>query len=94
MPIDRKGEARLSLIYKNRKAAIKAFIENFKFCGTHYSRAESVDERYLPGNLSINKLHRMYSEIFIIIHFFQRLKIRFFKLHKIRFYFRDNFYLI
>lgn len=61
MPIDRRGGARPKPIYERRKAAIKAFIEKLKCCESHYSRGKSIHRRYLPGNLSINKLYRMYN---------------------------------
>lgn len=61
MPIDRRGGARPKPIYERKKAAIKAFIENLKCCESHYSRGKSINRRYLPGNLSINKLYRMYN---------------------------------
>lgn len=61
MPIDRRGGARPNPVYESRRTAIKKFIEKLQCCESHYSRGKSIHRRYLPGNLSINKLYRMYN---------------------------------
>lgn len=62
MPVDKRGGARRNPLYEKKRASIKTFIEKLKCCESHYSRGKSIHRNYLPGNLSINKLYRMYNK--------------------------------
>lgn len=80
-PVERRGGDRKTIIFKNRKEAVIAFICKLKILEVHYCRNRIAQRQYLSGkswktknrrarlklriflgDLSINKLYRMYSE--------------------------------
>ena len=60
-PSERRGGDRVSQKSAHKKQAIKNFIESITCCETHYARNKTVIRRYLPCELNIVKLWKMYN---------------------------------
>nr|CAH7744237.1 unnamed protein product [Callosobruchus chinensis] len=61
LPAERRGGDRVSQRSLHKKQAIRNFIESITCCETHYARNKTVLRRYLPCELSIVKLWKMYN---------------------------------
>lgn len=61
-PVDKRGGDTRSAHYKNRREAVRSFIQAIRSVEKHYCRAKNVHRHYLPSDLSIKKLCDMYNE--------------------------------
>lgn len=58
---ERRGGDHRSAKYAHKLVAVKTFIENFKCLESHYCRSSTIVRRYLPAELNIKKMWRMYN---------------------------------
>lgn len=61
MPREKRGGARIQRRHVEQRINIRRFVESLKCTDTHYCRGKSLARQYLPGDMSISKLHRMYN---------------------------------
>lgn len=61
-PTESRGGARQVDKYNTKKESIKTFIKSFVPVQKHYCRAKNKHRQYLPSELSINKMWKMYLE--------------------------------
>ncbi|CAH1958448.1 unnamed protein product [Acanthoscelides obtectus] len=61
LPAERRGGDRVSQKSIHKKLAIRNFIESINCCETHYARSKTVIRRYLPCDLNIVKLWKLYN---------------------------------
>ncbi len=62
LPKEKRGGSRHQEQFHEKRKSVKQFIENLHCAETHYCRGKSMCRQYLPGNLSIAKLLRVYNE--------------------------------
>lgn len=58
---DRRGGFKAAAKYNEQADSIVAFINSLNFVESHYCRGRS-ERKYLPSELNINQLYRMYNE--------------------------------
>lgn len=61
-PKEGRGGDRIKHKNDNKKNAISTFIESLTCSETHYCRSKTLVRKYLPCELNIRKLHKMYNE--------------------------------
>lgn len=62
MPLEKRGGDKTSKRFLAKKTSVRNFIEGLKNCSeTHYCRGKSQARQYLPGDLNISKIWRMYN---------------------------------
>nr|CAD7199394.1 unnamed protein product [Timema douglasi] len=63
-PPETRGGPRKQVIYEKKRDAVKEFIKTFKPIQKHYSRGRKNNtiRQYLPSELSVNKMWKMYME--------------------------------
>jgi hypothetical protein len=61
VPVETRGGDRMSAKFEAKKSAVIAFICSFSACESHYARSKS-NRVYLPSELNITKMWRMYLE--------------------------------
>lgn len=61
-PKEGRGGDRIKNRNDNKKNAISKFVESLNCTETHYCRSKTVVRKYLPCELNIRKLHKMYNE--------------------------------
>ncbi|KAK5640066.1 hypothetical protein RI129_010877 [Pyrocoelia pectoralis] len=61
MPLERRGGDRTKGKNNNKRAAIKTFVESLTCIQSHYCRSKTAHRFYLPAELSIRELWRMYN---------------------------------
>nr|CAD7401757.1 unnamed protein product [Timema poppensis] len=63
-PPETRGGPRKQVIYEKKRDAVKEFIKTFKPIQKHYSmgRKNNTIRQYLPSELSVNKMWKMYME--------------------------------
>ncbi|KAF2886979.1 hypothetical protein ILUMI_19194, partial [Ignelater luminosus] len=60
MPKERRGGDRLKGTNDNKRSAIKNFVESLKCTESHYYRSKTFQRFYLPAELNVRKLWKMY----------------------------------
>lgn len=61
-PKEGRGGDRIKDKNSNKKKAIEMFVESLTCTESHYCRSKTVVRKYLPCELNIRKLHKMYNE--------------------------------
>ncbi|KAJ8881466.1 hypothetical protein PR048_017947 [Dryococelus australis] len=61
MPCEKCGGARIQHRYVEQRKSLRRSVESLKCTETHYCRGKSLCKHYLPGDMSISKLYRMYN---------------------------------
>lgn len=60
---EHRGGDRKSVKYVERKQSVHNFIEKLKCVESHYChKSKTAERKYLPSELNISKLYRMYVE--------------------------------
>lgn len=62
LPAENRGGDQISHKTAAKRQAIKNFIEGLNCCETHYARNKTIIRRYLPCELNIVKLWKMYND--------------------------------
>lgn len=60
MPSEGRGGDHKSANNRDKLSSVKKFIEKLKCCESHYCRSKTVARMYLPSELSVQKLWKMY----------------------------------
>nr|CAH7764946.1 unnamed protein product [Callosobruchus chinensis] len=63
LPCKRRGGDRKSIEYAPKKESVMNFLNKLKCVESHYCRSAVSSRMYLPSELNIRKLHRMYDGI-------------------------------
>lgn len=83
MPKERRGGDRRSNLYSDRTESVKSYIKGLKALESHYVRGRSTVQ-YLSSDLTIKKLHRLYSDdahnVPVRYEFFRRIFNKYFNL--------------
>lgn len=61
-PKEGRGGDRIKSKNDDKKGAISTFIESLTCSESHYCRSKTIVRKYLPCELNIRKLHKMYNE--------------------------------
>lgn len=59
-PIEKRGGDRKTNMFKDKKASVRAFICKLQCSEPHYCRNQTSVRKYLPSELNIRKLYRLY----------------------------------
>lgn len=62
IPVERRGGDRVGQKNEGKKESIKKFIESLKCAESHYCRSKTINRIYLPAELSITKVWKMYND--------------------------------
>lgn len=62
LPTENRGGDRIGHKNDNKRQAIKKFVESLKCTESHYCRSKTFNRIYLPAELSINKLWKLYND--------------------------------
>lgn len=77
MAQERRGGDRKSTNFAEKRSAVETFIESFNANETHYCRSKNLKRLYLPAELNIRKLWRMYNNdhtnLKVKQHFFRKI---------------------
>jgi hypothetical protein len=57
---ERRGGKRLNAKYEEYRAKVKEHVSKFRCKSGHYSRKDSTYRKYLPSNLNIAKMHKIF----------------------------------
>lgn len=60
-PVETRGGDRKSMNYNGKRNAVINFIESFKVLEVHYCRSKTRTRQYLPKELNINRMFKMYA---------------------------------
>nr|CAH7747911.1 unnamed protein product [Callosobruchus chinensis] len=73
LPCERRGGDRKSIEYAPKKESVMNFLNKLKCVESHYCRSAVSSRMYLPSELNIRKLHRMYDGIPVKVNFFRKI---------------------
>nr|CAI5828289.1 unnamed protein product [Callosobruchus analis] len=61
MPLERRGGDRVRAKNNDKRIAIRRFVEGLKYVESHYCCSKTFQRLYLPAELSIRKLWKIYN---------------------------------
>nr|CAH7753285.1 unnamed protein product [Callosobruchus chinensis] len=73
LPCERRGGDRKSIEYAPKKESVMNFLNKLKCVESRYCRSAVSSRMYLPSELNIRKLHRMYDGIPVKVNFFRKI---------------------
>lgn len=63
MPLERRGGDRVGQKNENKRKSIKEFVESLQCTESHYCRSKTFNRIYLPAELNITKLWKIYNKM-------------------------------
>lgn len=62
LPKEKRGGDRRRATYEGRRCSVKEFIQKLRGVESHYCRSKNIQRQYLPSELNIAKIFKMYNE--------------------------------